>query len=166
VDDDGFREFVALRYGDLLRTAYALTADRQHAEDLVQNALLKVMRRWSQVDEPMAYLRRTIVNQHLSVWRRARRMREWLTSAVPDRPAGGDTAERVAERDELFEALHRLPPRMTAVLVLRYWEDMSEAETAEVLGCSAGAVKSQASRGLARLRAILRADPATVAKES
>jgi RNA polymerase sigma factor (sigma-70 family) len=75
---------------------------------------------------------------------------------VPDRAAPGDSAESVAERDELFAALGTLPPKMRAVLVLRYWEDLSEQDTAAILDCSVGSVKSQASRGLARLRSLLR----------
>ncbi|GAA2363872.1 hypothetical protein GCM10010432_20130 [Catellatospora methionotrophica] len=152
--EDGFREFVQLRYGDLLRTAYLLTGSTHAAEDLVQSALLKAYRRWDRVDEPMPYLRRALVNQRTSVWRRIG-SRELLTGVLPERGRADGSAAH-AERDELMAALATLPVRMRAVLVLRYWEDMSEADTAAALGCSAGSVKSQASRGLARLREVLR----------
>ncbi len=150
----GFPEFVAVRYADLLRTAYLLTGTRESAEDLVQTALLSTMRRWPTILDPMAYVRRAMVNHRTSVWRRIG-SREYLTSAPPDRAVPDATAGQ-AERDELLAALGRLPVRMRAVLVLRYWEDLSEVETARILGCSVGSVKSQASRGLTRLREVLR----------
>ncbi|MEV4541200.1 SigE family RNA polymerase sigma factor [Micromonospora echinaurantiaca] len=153
MDDADFREFVEARYGDLLRTAYLLTGSRDTAQDLVQDALLKVMRHWRTVDEPMAYVRRAMVNERTSRWRRIG-LRELLTSVVPDR-AGPDATDVVAVRDELLAALDRLPARMRAVLVLRYWEDLSEADVAATMGCSVGTVKSQAARGLTRLRAVL-----------
>jgi RNA polymerase sigma-70 factor (sigma-E family) len=162
VNDDRFREFVELRYVELLRTAYLLTGARPAAEDLVQTALLRAMRRWSRIDDPVAYLRRVMVNQRTSGWRRAARLTEQLTAHLPERADGADLAEGVATRDELVRALAELPPKMRAVLVLRYWEDLSEAETAELLGCSVGTVKSQASRGLARLRIGLEVDLATM----
>lgn len=150
----GFQEFVTLRYAALLRTAYLLTGTREAAEDLVQTALLAAMRRWNTVSDPLAYVRRAMVNQRTSLWRRIG-SRELLTSEPPDRSAPDGAAGR-AERDELLTALRRIPVRMRTVLVLRYWEDLSEAETAQVLGCSVGTVKSQASRGLDRLRDVLR----------
>ncbi|MGI5214145.1 SigE family RNA polymerase sigma factor [Plantactinospora sp. CA-290183] len=164
-EDDGFREFVEVRYGDLLRTAYLLTGSRHAAEDLVQNALLRAMRRWAGVREPLAYVRRIMVNERLSLWHRIG-SRELLTGMVgewsrPRAPDDRDLAEGVVVRDELLGALGGLPARMRAVLVLRYWDDLPEAEIADTLGCSVGTVKSQASRGLARLRAVLprSADP-------
>jgi RNA polymerase sigma-70 factor (sigma-E family) len=153
VDLAGFREFVEVRYTDLLRTAYLLTGTRDAAEDLVQSALLTTMRHWRAVADPMAYVRRAMVNQRTSLWRRIG-SRELLTDAPPDRSTPDGTAGR-ADRDELLTALGRLPARMRAVLVLRYWEDMSEEDTAQMLGCSVGTVKSQASRGLSRLRDVL-----------
>ena len=136
MDDDGFREFVQVRYVDLLRTAYLLSGSRDAAQDLVQNALVKAMSRWSRIDDPMAYLRRTMVNERTARWRRIG-SREFLTTFVPERWRP-DTADTVVERDELLSALGQLPTRMRAVLVLRYWEDLSEADTAAILGCSAG----------------------------
>ena len=157
----GFREFVEVRYTDLLRTAYLLTGSRDVAEDLVQSALLATMRHWGTVADPMAYVRRSIVNQRTSLWRRVG-SREVPTEVLPERATPDGAADR-AERDELLSALGRLPVRMRAVLVLRYWEDLSEEDTAQLLGCSVGTVKSQASRGLSRLREVLgRSDAARV----
>ncbi|MGW1057841.1 SigE family RNA polymerase sigma factor [Micromonospora rubida] len=156
--DPEFREFVEARYGDLLRTAYLLTGGREAAQDLVHEALLKTMRHWGRVDEPLAYVRRVMINERTSRWRRIG-LRELLTSAVPDR-AGPDTTDEVAVRDELLAALGRLPIRMRTVLVLRYWEDLPEAEVATAMGCSVGTVKSQAARGLTRLREVLDAGAA------
>jgi RNA polymerase sigma-70 factor (sigma-E family) len=147
--DQEFRHFVESRYTDLLRTAFLLTGSSHAAEDLVQDALLRVMRSWSRVEDPPAYARRTIMNLYLNGLRR--RARELLTALLPDKP-GRDSVDRVAERSVLWPALRALPPRTRAVIVLRYWLDLSEKETAELLGCSPGTVKSTASRGLARLR--------------
>ncbi|SBT45345.1 SigE family RNA polymerase sigma factor [Micromonospora auratinigra] len=156
--DPEFRDFVTARYADLLRTAYLLTGDRDAAQDLVHESLVKVMRHWRRLDEPMAYVRRTMVNERTSRWRRLG-LRELLTAAVPDR-AGPDPTDVVAVRDELLAALDRLPVRMRTVLVLRYWEDLPEAEVAALMGCAPGTVKSQAARGLARLRDVLGAERA------
>ncbi|GIJ79128.1 RNA polymerase sigma-70 factor, sigma-E family [Micromonospora phaseoli] len=160
--DDGFREFVEVRYADLIRTAYLLTGSRHAAEDLVQIALMRAMGRWRQMDEPMAYVRRIMVNERTRLWRRfgSRELLAGVTGSwrSPAEP-GRDLADDVVARDEVLAALHRLPPRMRAVLVLRYWEDLSEAQVADALGCSVGTVKSQSSRALARLRAALPAAP-------
>lgn len=150
-----FREFVRLRYGDLLRTAFLLTGSAHAAEDLVQTVLLRAYRRWDRIDEPMSYLRRAMANQRITVWRRFG-AHELITSLLPE-PSTPDTSSALVQRAELIEALRRLPHRMRAVLVLRYWEDLSEAETAAALGCSVGTVKAQASRGLVRLREALEA---------
>jgi RNA polymerase sigma-70 factor (sigma-E family) len=159
---DEFRDFVEVRYADLLRTAYLLTGTRHAAEDLVQTCLLRAMRRWDRIDDPLAYLRRAMANQRTSLWRRIRGA-EVLAATPPDR-ASADASDAVAVRQSLLDALIRLPYRTRAVLVLRYWEDLSEADTAAVLGCSIGTVKSQASRGLARLRETL--DPAVTWRSS
>jgi RNA polymerase sigma-70 factor (sigma-E family) len=152
VEVDSFAQFVAVRYTELLRTAYLLTGSSHAAEDLVQSCLLNVMPRWHDVDDPMSYLRRAMVNQRTSFWRRVRRE---LLSARPPESQVPDPSGGLADRTTLVAELARLPKQMRAVLVLRYWEDLSEAETADLLGCSVGSVKSQASRGLARLRALL-----------
>ena len=157
-DDAGFRDFVVAHRQALLRTAYLLTGDHGHAEDLVQTALLKTCRHWRRVagrGDPSAYVRRVLVTTATS-WRRRLLTTEQVMDAVPERAHHDRYAER---SDEVLEALRALPPRMRAVVVLRYYEDRSEAQTAELLGCSVGTVKTQASRAMARLRTAL-ADPA------
>ncbi len=148
-----FREFVDARYADLLRLAYALTGSAHEAEDLVQGALVKVMRRWRRVDDPMAYLCRIMINQRTSWWRRYA-SRELLTAAPPER-VYGDVADEVTDRQMVLAAMRTLAPRMRAVVALRYVADLPEAEVAAALDCSVGTVKSQASKGLTRLREAL-----------
>jgi RNA polymerase sigma-70 factor (sigma-E family) len=148
-----FSDFVTTRYADLLRTAYLLTGTTHAAEDLLQASLLRTLRRWQRVEDPHAYVRRCMVNERTSWWRRLRGA-EVLAASPPDR-GRPDHADDIATRDELLTALAGLPARMRAVLVLRYWEDLSEADTAAALNCSIGSVKSQASRGLARMRQVL-----------
>ncbi|SDE35682.1 RNA polymerase sigma-70 factor, sigma-E family [Blastococcus fimeti] len=146
----GFADFVEQWSPALLRVAFLLTGDRGLAEDLLQTALLKTSRRWSRIADQQAaypYVRRVLVTTSAS-WRRRRRVGEVLTDRLPERSTlGGEGAPGRA-----VAALEGLPPRMRAVIVLRYYEDLSEADTAAALGCSVGSVKSQASRGLARLR--------------
>jgi RNA polymerase sigma-70 factor (sigma-E family) len=154
--DDDFREFVNSRSPALLRTAYLLTGDLGHAEDLLQNALVLAYRHWRRVTSagyPEAYVRKIMVNERRSLWRRTRSA-PMVLGDVPEH-GGPDEAAGVDERDALWRAVLAMPPRTRAVLVLRYWEDMSEADTAEILGCSVGTVKSQASRGLRKLQALL-----------
>jgi len=154
-DDEGFRTFVIARSPALLRTGYLLLGDRALAEDLLQTALAKAYRHWGRVTaagSPEAYVRRIMVNERRTWWHR-NPGRE-LVGAIPDR-AGPDESSALAERDAVWRAVLALPPRTRAVLVLRYWEDLSEAETAATLGCSVGTVKSQASRGLRRLQELL-----------
>ncbi|MFF2750225.1 SigE family RNA polymerase sigma factor [Kitasatospora sp. NPDC058048] len=150
-----FEGFAATRWRRLVRTAYLLTGDYHEAEDVVQATFAKVFRNWSRIsrlEEPDAYVHRALVNNNLSRHRR-RRVRQLLVPVLPDRAhtAGGGHRD-VEERSVLLQALAELPQRQRAVVVLRYWEDMSEYQVAEVLGCSLGNVKSQASRGLAKLR--------------
>jgi RNA polymerase sigma-70 factor (sigma-E family) len=151
--EEAFREYVSARFATLVRAAYLLTGDRHAAEDLVQAALIKVAGRWERLiarGNPDAYVRRVIYTQHVSAWRRRR------APAVSDRPvpdrAAPDFANALAISHAVRDAQARLGPRQRAVLVLRYFEDLSEAQVAEVLGCSVGTVKSQARDGLARLR--------------
>jgi Sigma-70 region 2 len=125
VELPGFREFVQLRYTELLRTAYLLTGTREAAEDLLQSALLSTMRHWKRVDDPMAYVRRAMANQRVSLWRRIG-SRELLTNRFPERSTA-DTSGTYAERDALLTALNRLPARMRAVVVLRV--DFSDPAT-------------------------------------
>jgi RNA polymerase sigma-70 factor (sigma-E family) len=151
-----FDDFARGRMRELLRFAHVLTGDADRAADLVQDALERTLMAWPRIerkDDPEGYVRRAIVNRHVSVWRRLRRER--LVPETPDQPyddAGG------RDRD-LWNALATLPPRQRAVLVLRYYEDLSEADCAAVLGCSVGTVKSQAWKALARLRAQATTDP-------
>jgi RNA polymerase sigma-70 factor (sigma-E family) len=152
--DDDFAEFVTRWSPALLRVAFLLTSDRGAAEDLLQTALLKTSRHWGRLSDPEAaypYVRRVLVTTHTS-WRRRRRVHEVLLDRFPEHP-GSEPPEIEAGR--ALQALEELPPRMRAVVVLRWYEGLSEAETAEALGCSVGSVKSQASRGLARLRVLL-----------
>lgn len=150
-----FEGFAATRWRRLVRTAYLLTGDHHEAEDVVQATFAKVFRNWSRIsrlEEPDAYVHRALVNNNLSRHRR-RRVRQLLTPVLPERAHTADGGHRgVEERSVLLQALAELPQRQRAVVVLRYWEDMSESQVAEVLGCSLGNVKSQASRGLAKLR--------------
>lgn len=154
---DGFSEYVTARHAALLRTAYLLTGHAQDAEDLVQSALVKVVPQWRRIaDNPEPYVHRVLVNENVSRWRR-RRWREHSTNALPEQLADHP------DHDELMtvrNALAGLAPRQRAVLVLRYYEGLSEAEIAAVLGIAPGTVKSQARDGLARLRRALPADDA------
>ena len=154
-----FDEFVAARGRALLRTANLLAGGSwADAEDIVQTALEKAMRHWRRVagsGDPEAYVRRIVVNLVINRSRRWRVLRETYVARPPDTPVRSAT-DAIDDREILLAELDRLPARQRAVLVLRYWEDLSEAETARVLGCSAGTVKSQASRGLARIREHMR----------
>jgi RNA polymerase sigma-70 factor (sigma-E family) len=152
-----FESWMAARQGRLLRTAYLLTGDVHAAEDLVQTALAKLYLAWDRVaDAPSvdAYARKILVNEHTSMWRRLWRHREVVTdTSAVDLPAAGEEYDGV--RDALWTAVRILPERQRAVVVLRYYEQLSERETADALGISAGTVKSQASRALDTLRARL-----------
>jgi RNA polymerase sigma-70 factor (sigma-E family) len=152
-DEDAFRDFVVGRSPSYLRTAFLLTGDWQHAEDLLQTSLAKVYRAWGRLQDHEnldAYVRRVMVNTQTTWWRRAWKG-EQPTAVLPDR-AGTDATGVSDDRDRLRRALLTLPARQRAVVVLRHYEDMSEAEVARVLGCSVGTVKSQCARGLAKLR--------------
>lgn len=160
---DGFTEYVTARHAALLRTAYLLTGHAQDAEDLVQSALVKVVPQWHRIAEnPEPYVRRVMVNENVSRWRR-RRWREHSTDTLPEQLADHP------DHDELMtvrSALAGLAPRQRAVLVLRYYEGLSEAEIAAVLGIAAGTVKSQARDGLARLQRALPSDEAAWVADS
>jgi len=153
--DEEFRDFVVANTPALFRTAFMLTGDRGHAEDLLQTAWMKTSRRWTQIIAPearYAYVRRVMVNTQTS-WFRRRRVVEDFVDALPESP--GQSNDFQAPEGVTLPALARLPAGMRAVLVLRFFEDLSEAETARLLGCSVGTVKSQTSRGLDRLRTYL-----------
>jgi RNA polymerase sigma-70 factor (sigma-E family) len=145
--DAAFDEFVAARSRALLRTAYLLTHDHALAEDLLQTALAKAWFAWKRIQgEPEPYVRKILVNTYASWWRR-KWNGEQPTETLPER-----VFEDVSEPTDLWTAMARLPRRMRAVVVLRYFEDLTEAQTADVLGCSIGTVKSQTSKALAKLR--------------
>jgi RNA polymerase sigma-70 factor (sigma-E family) len=148
-----FTAFVAERAHTLLKTAYALTGDRHAAEDLVQSALAKAYARWRRIDgAPEAYLRRVIYHEFVSGWRIRRRRPEMTMAALPERSSSGGLESDTALRLLLRDALQALPPRQRAVLILRYFEDLSVEDTAVVLSCRPGTVASQSSRALAKLR--------------
>jgi RNA polymerase sigma-70 factor (sigma-E family) len=151
-----FTAFVAGRGQTLLRIAYALSGDRRVAEDLVQGALAKAYAKWPRIHgDAEAYVRRIIYNDRASSWRRPSRHREVSVAELPDRPSTGVPELQIADRLALREALLSLPPRQRAVLVLRYLEDRSVQETAQVLGCRPGTVSSLASRALVTLRTLV-----------
>ncbi|MGW4677289.1 SigE family RNA polymerase sigma factor [Micromonospora taraxaci] len=159
--EEQFREFVAARSAALLRTAYLLTGDWATAEDLLQTALTKTYLAWKRlggIEAVEPYARRVMVNTSTSWWRR-RWHGERPTEVLPER-AGVDEIEQQLDRDLLWRHLRQLPNRQRAVLVLRYYEDMSEAQTAAMLDISPGTVKSQTSRALATLRRRMGADAA------
>ncbi|WP_018503626.1 SigE family RNA polymerase sigma factor [Parafrankia discariae] len=153
-DDGGFTAYFAPRAGGLLRFAYLLTGDSGEAEDLTQTTLTRVFMVWPRVrghDRPDAYARRVMVNANTHRFRR--RVRQVLVDVPPERAAASSQLAAVEDRAGLAAALAVLPPRQRAVVVLRYCEDLPEAEVAALLGCSVGTVKSQAAKGLAKLRA-------------
>ncbi|MFF5975355.1 SigE family RNA polymerase sigma factor [Streptomyces sp. NPDC012769] len=155
-EDDGFAAFAVAAWPRLVRTAQLLTGDFHEAEDLVQTTLAKVYGRWRRVprEEIDLYVRRALINNNLSRLRR-KRVVHLLTPVLPEsvRHAHAGHADAVEQRTALLAALADLPARQRAVMVLRYWEDLTEPEIAAVLNCSIGTVKTHARRGLAALRA-------------
>ncbi|WP_225869212.1 MULTISPECIES: SigE family RNA polymerase sigma factor [unclassified Nocardioides] len=148
-----FEEFVRRASDRLVRTAYLLSGDRGHAEDIAQTALLRTARRWRAARrDPDAYARRVVVNLTKDRWRGLSRQ---PAEAVLDVDVAVPVHDGLAERDELLRAVRLLPAGQQAVLVLRYFDDLSVADTAAALGCSAGTVKSQTARALDRLRSAL-----------
>jgi RNA polymerase sigma-70 factor (sigma-E family) len=153
-EPDGFREYVVARSPALTRAAWLLTGDRTAAEDLVQNALVRMWSRWTRIERDGsvdAYARRVLVTTYINGWRRRWRG-EVPTEVLPDGPAAADAHAATDLRLSVRRALAELPPKQRAVVVLRYFEDLTEAQTADALGCSIGTVKSQTARALARLR--------------
>lgn len=151
--EESFRAFVGTRLPALKRAAWLLVGDVHQAEDLVQVALTKAAMRWERIvarGDPEPYVRRILYNEHVSWWRR-RKLTEVVTATVDERPAGEvDVPMRVA----MERALARLTPKQRAVLVLRYYEDLSESQAADMLGVTVGTVRSQTRHALARLRAL------------
>ncbi|MGW3203681.1 SigE family RNA polymerase sigma factor [Streptomyces sp. NPDC001135] len=152
-----FASYVRARQPVLLRTARSLTANLSDAEDLLQTALAKTYVAWERIEDQRAldgYVRRALLNTRTSQWRK-RRVDEFSCDELPEPepvPGDGDPAERQALHDAMWQAVMRLPARQRAMVVLRYYEDLSEAQTAEVLGVSVGTVKSAVSRALGKLR--------------
>jgi RNA polymerase sigma-70 factor (sigma-E family) len=152
---EDFDAYVRARTPALVRTAYLLTGDQHRAEDLVQDALIKTYRAWDrlQSSSPDAYTRKVMYHLNISWWRRGRSA-EISTDRPPDGARGPDEAGQSVTRLALRAALHQLTPRQRAVIVLRYFDDVTEFEAAETLGISVGTVKSTTSRALLKLRAI------------
>ncbi len=149
-----FSEFAHSRWPGLVRLGYGLTGDRGLAEDLAQTALASAYASWhrvAQAADPDAYLRRILINAYRAGHRK-RRIAEHLSAAPPE-TGSADPAAQHSDRAAIIAALLALPPRQRAVIVLRFWLDLTEAQVAVALGCSIGTVKSQASRALAKLRA-------------
>jgi RNA polymerase sigma-70 factor (sigma-E family) len=156
LDDDGvtYEEFVTTRAQALLRYGFVLTGNADDAADLLQESLIRLRGAWGRVlnkNDPEGYVRKIMARQHISVWRRRRR--EHLMGAVPERHYDDRGLERAESDPRLWEALAVLPRRQRAVLVLRYYEDLSDEEIAGMLGISRGTVRSQAARALDKLRA-------------
>lgn len=156
-DRDAFAEFVAARSGALHRAAYLMVGDVGLAQDLVQESLTKTYVAWPRLRNPQAaeaYTRKVITTTAITWFRKRSWNAERVTATVPETAADGH-ADGLVARQALLAALAKLPPRQRAVIVLRYYEDLSERQTAELLGCAVGTVKSQASAGLVRLRDLM-----------
>jgi RNA polymerase sigma-70 factor (sigma-E family) len=154
-EPDGFRQFVVARSPALVRSAWLLTGDLATAEDLVQTALAKVWSRWAQVnrqDAPEAYVRRVMMSTFLT-WNRRRWRGELALGEVPDSAGTTSDVHDVELRLSVARELRTLPRRQRAVMVLRYFEDLTESQVAQALGCSVGTVKSQNAKALKQLRA-------------
>ncbi len=155
-DEASYVAFVETRWPSLLRLAHLLTGSQQAGEDVLQGVLLKVYLGWggiARLESPDGYVRRMLVNATISRGRTRTRRGERLVEVVPEPPAPAD--DTVDSRLALWHVVRALPPRQRAVIVLRYYEDLSEAEIARVLGCAPGTVKSQASDALRSLRGVL-----------
>jgi RNA polymerase sigma-70 factor (sigma-E family) len=150
----GFVAFVRAHTPALVRTAYLLTGNALAAEELVQDTFVRLYPKWHHVegaDAPLAYVRRAMTNGYVNQQRRASR-REFAAAELPERIDAYDAVGRLADRDEIWAGLRDLPERQRAALVLRYFEDLSDEDTAAALGCRIGTVRSLISRGLATLR--------------
>ncbi len=152
--EDDFAAVFAAHHGETLRLAYLLCGDRARAEDVVADVFVRVYGRWRNggIVNPRAYLRRAVVNETNSWFRRLALERREAAKRSGDTRGGRDAVEQIADHAVVVEALARLPRRQRTAVVLRYWNDLSERETAEVMGCSVGTVKSSVSRALSRLR--------------
>ena len=161
-DSEDFQAFVVGRWSGLMRTAYLLTGEQYAAEDLVQSCLERTFVAWRKVSmaqDPDAYVRRIMVNAHARRYRKG--LKEYLSRGDDpglgrDLPERGDDMAQAVERSDLVAALAQLPVRQREAVVLRYWEDLSETQAAAAMGCSVGTVKSNAARGITRLRSAVR----------
>lgn len=155
--DDEFSDLYTAHHAEAVRLAYLLCGDRERAEDAVADAFVKVWRAWRRggIDNPRAYIRRAVVNTVNSRFRRLALERREAERRTGDERGPERSDERIAQRDELFDALEMLPRRQRTAIVLRYWGDLSEADAAEAMGVSPGTVKSSLSRGLDRLRTLV-----------
>lgn len=150
----GFAAFVREHTPALVRTAYLLTGNADAAEELVQDTLVRLYPKWDRVQEadvPLAYVRRSLANAHINHRRRASR-REFAYADVPEHRDDHDTVAQLDDRDAIWAGLRTLPERQRVALVLRYFEDLGDDDTAAALGCRPGTVRSLVSRGLATLR--------------
>ena len=166
-DSTAFVEFATARSGALFRAAYLMVGEHGLAEDLLQEALTKTYIAWPRlrdVNSAEAYTRKVIATTAISWWRRKAWKQERPRGDVPERGVG-ESSDALAQRDWLWTELQSLAPRQRAAIVLRYYEDLTEAQTADALGCSIGTVKSQVSDGLKRLRATLGPDIIRVTTE-
>src|SRR4051794_34828220 len=155
-DEERFTEFVRTHSASLFRTGYLITGDYQRAEDLLQSTLVRLYQRWPRVEameRPVGYARKILAHQAVSWWRR-RSSRE-APMLVLNEPGWGGGVEEVTEHERVWKAVLSLPPRQRAVMVLRYYEDLSEAEIAETLGVAQGTVKSHAHAATHRLAELL-----------
>ena len=153
-EPEGFREFVEGRSSDLLRSAWLLTGDWHAAEDLVQTALVKTWPHWNRLvrrDRPELYVRKVMLTTYLA-WRKRRSASEVPIAEVVEAASGSSIDAEL--RNVVMSAWRELPPRQRAVVVLRYFDDLTEAETAEALGCTVGTVKTHSSRAMAHLRGV------------
>ena len=164
-DEERFTEFVRAHRASLFRTGYLLTGDYQRAEDLLQTTLVRLYQRWPRVEVmewPLGYARKVLVNQSISWWHK-RSSREAPILVLSESAWGGGVDE-ITEHQEVWKAVMSLPPRQRAVTVLRYYEDLSEAEIAETLGMARGTVKSHAHAATRRLAELL-AEPTAISAE-
>jgi RNA polymerase sigma-70 factor (sigma-E family) len=155
-DEDRFADFVRAHSASLFRTAYLATGDYQRAEDLLQTTLVRVYQRWPRIQEmdlPVAYARKVLVSQSASWWRK--RSSHESPLLVLAEPAWGGRIDELAEHERVWSAVLTLPPRQRAVMVLRYYQDLSEADIAETLGIAPGTVKSTAHAACQRLAVLL-----------
>ena len=167
-DADSFASVFNAHHRKAVRLAYLLTGDHHQAEDIVSDAFAKVYVQWKKgrVDDVGAYVRRAVVNESNSKLRRRYLERREASKRSGDDRGVRRVDDQAAEHDEVWRAIERLPERQRQAVVLRYYEDLSEADTAEILGVSVGTVKSQVSRGLTRMQELLSASTSTVGGEA